>query len=131
MRSLPAVPIFALLIYAGAMIGYIYGFEHRPDADYAREIGPDEVLVLAAIAMLHLALGAVVGRWPVVLAPALSVLLAIPAGDYPGGWPETSVAAAVTYQTLFFGVPLVVLGVVLRSVLVAASARRAQPYQPQ
>lgn len=117
MRPLPAVPTFALLIYAGAMVAYIYGFEHRPDADYAREIGPDELLVLAAVAVLHLALGAVVGRWTVVLALALPVLIAVPAGDYPGGWPETPVAAAVAYQMVLYGMPLVVLGVVLRSVL--------------
>jgi hypothetical protein len=79
-RSLPAVPISALLIYAGAMVAYIYGFEHRPDADYAREIGPDEVLVLASVAMLHLALGAVVGR----LARRTCACVAGPARDSGG-----------------------------------------------
>jgi hypothetical protein len=38
-------------------------------------------------------------------------------GDYPGGWPELPVAAAVALQMLTFGVALVALGVVLRSVL--------------
>lgn len=99
------------------MVAYIYGFEHRPDADRAREIGPDELLVLATVALLHVALGAVVGRWPVLLAPVLSILIAIPAGDYPGRWPEIPVAATLTYQMLFFGIPLVTLGAVTRSAL--------------
>ena len=117
MRPLRPTQLVALLIYGGAMVAYIYGFEHRSDADRAREIGPDELLVFSAVAMLHVALGAVVGRWPVLLAPLLSILIAIPAGDYPGRWPETPVAGTLAFQMLLFGMPLVTLGAVVRALL--------------
>jgi hypothetical protein len=50
-----AVPVFAVLIYAAAMTAYVYGFEDRPDADYARETGADEILVFAGVAAPHVA----------------------------------------------------------------------------
>ncbi len=107
----------ALLAYAAAMTAYVYGFEHRPDADRTREIGVDEVAVFSSVALLHLALGAVVARWLVLLAPSLPVLIALPAGDYPGGWPENPVAASIFLQEAVYGLPLVALGVLARWLL--------------
>jgi len=110
-------PTLALLLYAAAMAAYVYGFEHRPDADRAREVGVDEVAVLASVALLHLALGAVVARWLVLLAPVVPVLIALPAGDYPGGWPDQPVAAAILLQEALFGLPLTALGVLVSQLL--------------
>ena len=115
----------ALLIYCGAMTAYVYAFEHREDADYARQTGADEVLVLASAALLHVAFGALVGRWAIVLAPVLAVLIAAPAGDYPGGFPDIPVAAAIAIQMTLFGIPLVALGVVLRWMMRRRSRARS------
>ena len=109
------MPALALLVYAASMTAYIYGFEDRPDADYAREYGADEYAVLSSVALLHVALGALVRRWQVLFAPLLvPFLIALPAGDYPGGWPEGPVSVAILLQELFYGLPLVALGVVAR-----------------
>ncbi len=118
---------WALVVYCGAMTVYVYAFEHREDADYARQTGADEILVLLSVALLHVALGAVVGRWPVALAPALAVVIAVPAGDYPGGWPDIPVAATIATQMLLFGVPLVAIGVVLRRMMIHRGRARLTP----
>jgi hypothetical protein len=83
-RLRSALAPLALLVYVVAMTAYIYAFVHRPDADQAQEVGADEVVILSSIALLHIALGFVIGR-RAILAPLLPVAIAIPAGDYPGG----------------------------------------------
>jgi hypothetical protein len=64
-----ALTAFTLLVYAAAMTAYIYGVEHRPDADYAREEGADELVIFAIVALLHIALGVVVGRRALIAPP--------------------------------------------------------------
>jgi hypothetical protein len=108
-RSLRSIPLVTLTLFAVGMTIYIYGYEHRADADYAREEGVEEAFVLACAAVLHVVLGAVL-RLKAIPALVLPVVLAIPAGDYPGGWPEVPVAYALFVQELFFGIPLVLLG---------------------
>ena len=103
------------LVLTSFLIGltlFIYGYEHRADADYAREEGLEEAFVLASAALLHIALGAAL-RFKAVPALLLPVFIAIPAGSYPGGWPEVPVAMAMFFQELFFGLPLVVLGMAI------------------
>jgi hypothetical protein len=111
-----------LLVYAAAMTAYIYGFLHRPDADYAQEVGADELGIFAGVALLHVALGFVLGR-RAILALLVPIVIAIPAGDYPGGWPETPVWVDVLIGEGLIGVPLVVLGVAIRAI----ADRRKQP----
>ena len=112
-----ALTVFTLLVYAAAMTAYIYGYEHRPDADYAWEVSADDVFILAAAGLIHVALGFVFGTWWALAAVLLPVALAMPAGDYPGGWPDTPVAATMLFQELAFGLPLVAGGVVSRRLL--------------
>lgn len=114
----------AVAVYVVAMTAYVYGFEHRADADQARQVGIDEALVIASTALLHVALGVVVGRWPVLLLPLVPVVIAIPAGDYPGAWPEGSVALNMYMQEMLYGMPLVALGVVARRLV---ERRRRSP----
>ena len=109
MRS---VPLVTLTLFAVGMTIYIYGYEHRADADYAREEGVGEALVLACAAVLHVFLGAVL-RLRAIPALVLPIVVAIPAGDYPGGWPEVPVAYAMLIQEMFFGIPLVLLGSII------------------
>ena len=99
-----------LALFVAGMTLYVYGYEHRGDADYAREERLGEVLVLAAAAALHIALGAVLRLWaiPALLLP---VVIAIPAGSYPGGWPEMPVAGVLFFQEMTFGLLLVFLGI--------------------
>jgi hypothetical protein len=59
-----AVTVLALLVYAAAMTAYIYGFVHRPDADYAQEVGADEAVIFASVALLHVVLGFVISQAP-------------------------------------------------------------------
>jgi hypothetical protein len=113
-RRRVSVPTAVLLAYVAVMTAYVYAFEHRSDADFAREYGADEWAVLSSVALLHFALGAAVGRWWILLAPVLPVLIAIPAGGYPGGWPEGSVAESILFQELVYGISLVLLGVIAR-----------------
>jgi hypothetical protein len=120
------VPTVALLIYVVAMTAYVYGFEHRSDADFAREYGAGAWAVLISVALSHVAFAAVVGRWWVLLAPTLPVLIAIPAGGYPGGWPEGSVAESIAFQELVYGIPLMLLGLIgRRGIDRLVAARRA------
>lgn len=115
MKLPSALAPLAVVVYVAAMTAYIYAFVHRPDADFASEIGPDEVAVFASVALLHVALGFVVG--PRALAvPLIPVVIAIPAGDYPGGWPEGPVWLGVLGNELFLGIPLVALGIALRAI---------------
>jgi hypothetical protein len=100
-----------LLVYVAAMTAYIYAFVHRPEPDYASEVGPAEAAMLASVALLHVALGFVI-FWPLaILAPLLPVLIAIPAGDYPGGWPEGPVWLGMLLNEVFFGIPLIAVGI--------------------
>jgi hypothetical protein len=122
MKLPSALPAFTLLAYTAAMTAYIYGFVHRPDADYAQENGADEAVIFASVALLHVALGFIIGRRAIV-APLLPVVIAIPAGDFPGGWPDVPVWADVLYGEMLVGVPLVALGVAIRAI----AERRKQP----
>jgi hypothetical protein len=104
------------------MTAYIYAFVHRPDADYAQEVGADEVAILASVALLHVALGFVLGLLAI-LAPLLPIVIAIRAGDYPGGWPEGPVWLGMLLNEIFIGVPLIALGIAIRAI----ADRRMQP----
>jgi hypothetical protein len=121
-RLSTALAPLALLIYIAAMTAYIYAFVHRPDADYAQEVTLTSVAILASVALLHVALGFVIGPLAI-LAPLLPIVIAIPAGDYPGGWPEGPVWLGMLLNEVFFGVPLLALGIAIR----AMADRRMQP----
>jgi hypothetical protein len=71
-------------------------------------------LVAAGFALAHVALGFLMGRWPVVLLPLVLVPLAIPAGYPESRWEPPPVWLT---QTLFvqFEVSLVALGVGVRT----------------
>jgi hypothetical protein len=113
----------ALLVYAAAMPAYVYAFEHREDADYAREQGFDELLVVGTAAVLHVFMGPAVGEWRTVVAVLIPFVIAIPAGEYPGRWPEGPVAQTMLLQELVFGAPLLLLGVAVRRLLAGAAPR--------
>jgi hypothetical protein len=112
----------ALLVYVAAMTAYIYAFVHRAEPDYASEVGAAEAAILAGVALLHVAFGFVIGPLAI-LAALLPVVIAIPAGDYPGEWPEGPVWLGMLLNEVFFGLPLVALGIALRAI----ANRRMQP----
>jgi hypothetical protein len=118
-----ALAPLVLLVYVAAMTAYIYAFVHRPEPDYASEVGAAEAVILAGVALLHVALGFVI-FWPLaILAPLLPVVVAIPAGDYPGAWPEGPVWLGVLLNEIFFGVPLIAVGIAIRAI----ADRRMRP----
>lgn len=122
-----AVAPLVLLLYVAAMTAYIYAFVHVPEPDYASEVGAAEAAVLANVALLHVAVGFVI-FWPLaILAPLLPVVIAIPAGDYPGGWPEGPVWLGVLLNEIFFGVPLLALGIAIRAIVDRAWNRAGTP----
>jgi hypothetical protein len=112
MRPIRPDQVLVLAVFAVGMTLYVYGYEHRADADYAREEGLDETFVLASATLLHVVLGAAL-RFKAVPALLLPIIVAIPAGNYPGGWPEVPVAMAMFFQEMFYGLPLVLLGIVI------------------
>jgi hypothetical protein len=114
-----------LLVYVVAMTAYIYAFVHQPEPDYAREVGAAEAATLASLALLHVALGFVIGPLAILLALFLPIVIAIPAGDHPGGWPEGPVWLEMFLNGVFFGLPLVALGIAIRAI----ADRRIQPAQ--
>ena len=123
MRLPSALAPLVLLVYVATMTAYIYAFVHRPEPDYASEVGAAEAAVLAGVVLVHVALGFVIS-WPLaILAPLLPVVIAIPAGDYPGGWPEGPLWLGILLNEVFLGVPLVALGIAIR----AMADRRMRP----
>ena len=121
-----ALAPLAWVVYLAAMTAYIYAFLDRPDANQVREQGADEALIYAGIALLHVVLGLVVGR-RALIAPILPIVIAVPAGGYPGRWPEGPVWLEVLFHELFIGLPLVALGVAIR----ALADRRMLPRDTQ
>jgi hypothetical protein len=122
-----ALAPLVLLGYVAAMTAYIYAFVHVPEPDYASEVGAAEAVMLAGVALLHVALGFVI-FWPLaILAPLLPVVIAIPAGDYPGGWPEGPVWLGVLLNEVFFGVPLIALGFAIRALADRRMQARSTP----
>ena len=81
-------------------------------------------LVTAGFAVAHVALGFLVGRWPVVLLPLVLVPLAIPAG-YPQSMFEPPPVWWTQAMLVQFEVALVALGLGVRTVVGWASARQA------
>lgn len=81
-------------------------------------------LVTAGFAVAHVALGFLVGRWPVVLLPLVLVPLAIPAG-YPQSMFEPPPVWLTQTLLVQFEVALVALGLGVRTVVGWASARQA------
>jgi hypothetical protein len=59
---LSRLPILVLLVFVVVMTAYVYRLEHRPDADAAREAGADEIAILASVGLLHVGVGASLGR---------------------------------------------------------------------
>jgi hypothetical protein len=122
-----AVAPLVLLVYVAAMTSYIYVYVHRPEPDYAREVGAAEGVLLAIIVLLHVALGFVI-FWPfAILAALLPTVIAIPAGDHPGGWPEGPVWLEMFGNWVFFGLPLVALGIAIRAIADRRMQSRATP----
>jgi hypothetical protein len=96
---------------AGALV-YVYGYENRHvEEDYASELTATTGLALLAWTLLQVLAAFVIAKPHAVFLPVAAVLLAIPAGEYPGGWPEYPVALGVFYFELL-ATPLVVLGAV-------------------
>jgi hypothetical protein len=121
-----ALAPLAWLVYVVAMTAYIYAFVHRPEPDQAHEVGAAELAIIASVALLHVALGFVIGPLAI-LAPLLPIVIAIPAGDYPGGWPEGPVWSGILLQEMFIGLPLIALGIGIRAI----ADRRMQPRDTQ
>jgi hypothetical protein len=69
----------AVAVYAAAIAGFVYGV-----AEQQRTYGDDVAswTALAALAVLHLAVGFAIGRFWALLLVALAILIALPAG-YP------------------------------------------------
>jgi hypothetical protein len=110
--------------YCVLMTVYVYAWEHQPEPDYSHE--PEnaiEVLVPLGALALHLVTGFAVGRWWALALALVHGIVAIPAGDYPGGWPELPVAFAMFGQGLWFGLPALAVGVAVRRLV----GRRRQP----
>lgn len=104
-----------LLVYVAAMTTYIYAFVHQPEPDYVREVAAAEAAILVGLALLHVALGFVIGP-RAILALLLPIAIAIPAGDHPGGWPEGPVWLEVLLNEVFFGLPLLAFGIAIRAI---------------
>ena len=126
MRLPSALAPLVWLVYVAAMTAYIYAVVHRPEPDYVREVSAAEAVILASLALLHVALGFVSGP-RAILALLLPIVIAIPAGDHPGGWPEGPVWLEMFVNGVFFGLPLVALGIAIRAI----AGRRMQPRDTQ
>ena len=127
MRLPSAVAPLVLLVYVATMTVWIYAFVHQPEPDRASEVGAAEAAVLASAVLLHVAVGFVI-FWPfAILVPLLPVVIAIPAGDYPGGWPEGPVWLGILLNEAFFGVPLVALGIAMKALADRAWSRAGTP----
>ena len=72
-------PAIAAGLYLLCMAGLAYGLAERQVGYGSDLVG---VLILALLAVVHLATGAGVARWWAIALPAVAVLVAVPAG-YP------------------------------------------------
>jgi hypothetical protein len=88
--------------------------EHRPDAEYAREIGADELAIFVGVVLLYVDLEAIL-RWRAVVVVFLPVLIAIPARVYLGRWLEGPLWGVDARGGVLAGVPLAALRVGIRA----------------
>ena len=116
--------------YAALMAAWVYGVLNTDRTDVS---SPDRFwespLWLVPLAAIHVALGLALGRWwaPAVL--VLPVVLAIPAGYEPDGYPELPISLYLALQLAMFGTPLVLAGVLARALAAryAGGTRGASP----
>jgi hypothetical protein len=102
-------------VFCALMTVYIYAWEHRPEPDYSDE--PEnafDVIVPVGALSLHVVTGFAIGRWWALALAFAPIVIAIPAGDYPGGWPELPVAFTMLFQELYLGLPALAIGVLAR-----------------
>lgn len=98
--------------YLAAMAVYVYAIVD-PSVTYGS--GVADILVLAALAVVHVATGWLAGRWWAVILPALVVPIAVPAG-YAERTEDLLVWHALAYVVAPLGAALVALGVGARVV---------------
>jgi len=102
----------AALAYLAIVTAWVYGgVERQRDAlewSWLQGWRP-----LLAVVFLHAALGLAVGRpWALAL-PLGAVLIAVPAADFPGGYPEVPVWVWLGFTLAWAGVPALLGGIVL------------------
>jgi hypothetical protein len=118
--------LVAVAGYCLLMTVYVYAWVHQPEPDYSKE--PEnavDVLVPIGALVLHLVTGFAIGRWWALALALFPVVVAIPAGDYPGGWPELPVAFTMASEELMFGLPALAIGVAARRLLARRKGSRA------
>jgi hypothetical protein len=109
------------LAYVVATAVWVYaGVEQQRDAlewpwfDWPR--------IIVAVVVLHFAVGILIGRLWALALPLGAVLVAVPAGDFPGGYPEVPVWIWLAFTLFWAGVPALLAGMAVRA---AARRRRA------
>lgn len=129
--SAPSFRLLAAAVYAVLVTVYVYAWEHQPEPDASHE--PEnavEVIVPVSLLALHVVTGFAVGR-PWVLALAfVPALVALPAGEYPGGWPEVPVFLVMLTQGFIFFLPCLAAGLVVRLLFERRRQRRGRSPQP-
>jgi hypothetical protein len=81
--------LVVLALYLIASAAWIYGALNSPDGlNRVDDNTPMFGLSIAFLGGVHAACGYLLGRWWAVLLPAVLIVLAIPAGDFPASRPE-------------------------------------------
>jgi hypothetical protein len=110
---------------------YVYAWEHQPEPDYSHE--PEnavDLIVPISFLALHFATGLAVGRLWVLALALVPFLVAIPAGEYPGGWPEVPVWLVMLTQGFAFFLPCLAAGLVVRLLFERRRQKRGRSPQP-
>ncbi len=109
--------------YLGAVEFWAYGVYGAGRNDVAPGDFWNSWRPFAILALVHLCAGFLLGRYRGLLLPVAAVLLAIPAGTAPDGYPELPIWGVVALQAAFGGVPLLLAGLLARKLV----SRRARP----
>ena len=102
--ALQAASALGYLAATGALAYGVWGRYDGVDPTWAFSAP-----VFVGLVVLHLAVGAIVGRWWVLVLPVVWSLVAAPAGGY-----DFPVSAAILAQAAFFWLPTLSVGVGLR-----------------
>ena len=129
-RRAPVTAVVASAAYLAVMAFWAYGVYDTDRNDVAPGEFWNSWRPFAVLAAFHIATGIVIGRWRALALPVAAVVLAVPAGYAPDGYPELPIWVVLAVQAAYGGLWLLAAGVLARKVA-NALMRAERPGPPR